>query len=213
MKSLILIVMSVMSFQNIQSQTSNIEHELHNAILDLDSCANDNNKLLQLAAKFEEFTHVNDDNWLLFYYSSYCYVLAAFVQKSTDQIDPLAAKSELLLNKADSLSQDNSEISCIRSLIASARILVDPQSRGMKFGMLASQMLDRAKIQNADNPRAYFLEAQSLMYMPEEYGGGCKNAEPIIQIAKTKFENYVSESKTHPNWGYDGLIGLSKACE
>ncbi|MFT5168960.1 MAG: hypothetical protein ACI8P3_004206 [Saprospiraceae bacterium] len=212
MKYLILITMSLLSFQSIKAQTDSIEIDLYNTILIMDGYLTDADKTLQLANKFEQIGEIKKDSWLLYYYASYCYVMAAFLQTDTKKIDPLAEKAEILLNRAELFNKKDSEITCLRSLIASARIMVNPNSRGMKFGMIASQMLNKAKLENPNNPRVYYLEAQSLMFMPEEYGGGCKNAKPLLKIAIEKYDKFKMESKIHPNWGNESVIKLLGEC-
>ena len=78
--------------------------------------------------------------------------------------------------------------------------------------MIASQMLNKAKLQNPNNPRVYYLEAQSLMFTPEEYGGGCKNAKPLLEIAIEKYDKFKMESNINPNWGHGSVIELLGEC-
>ena len=36
--------------------------------------------------------------------------------------------------------------------------MVDPNMRGMKYGIIVGQMLNKAKLENPDNPRVYFCD-------------------------------------------------------
>lgn len=213
MRTLFFISLSILSFFNANAQTKTYKQALGNAISKISESSSDYEQTLALAKDFEALSKAKDADWLAYYYSSYCYTMTAFLAQDFKQVDALADKAKVLIDKANELEKNNSEISCIYSLIASARIMVNPASRGQQYGMLASQALQKAKFQNPNNPRVYFLEAQSRMYMPEAYGGGCKNALPILLVAKEKFENYETPNALTPNWGYSGLLGLLKSCE
>ena len=211
MKNIFFVLMLMLNFYA-GAQISNYENIMFEKVSDIESSLKNSEAIFALGNSFEEIANLEKEQWLPYYYASYCYVMAAFMQKDTSKIDLLAGKAEELLNKADLLNKNNSEITCIRSLIASARIMVNPYLRGMKYGIIAGQMFNKAKLENPDNPRVYFLEAQSLKFMPEEYGGGCKNAKPILETAIEKYSNFKIESNVHPNWGYEGVVELLDEC-
>jgi hypothetical protein len=71
-----------------------------------------------------------------------------------DKLDPIADKAEILLNKAEAMSKDNSEIYIVKKMIASLRMLADPMSRYMTYGPQAAEALELAKKFNSENPRA-----------------------------------------------------------
>lgn len=212
MKLFIIIAINILSFCTLQAQTKTHEVTLENTILMIQEVSTDYNKTLALAKDFEQLSIENETDWLSNYYSAYCYAIAAFLQADPSKIDALADKADILIDKANALHSNDSEISCVKSLIASARIMVNPNARGQQYGMLASQALQKAKFQNPENPRVYFLEAQSLMYMPEAYGGGCKNAQHIMLVAKKKFASYKTDNPLLPHWGYQELLDLMKTC-
>lgn len=187
-----------------------------NHLSKLDESMAQGQSLLPLASTFVQLGSTAKDNWLPYYYAAYCYVMEAFTC-DLSMTDSLLDQSAFYINKADSLSNssnkiDQSEICCIRSLIASARITVDPAKRGMEYGMESSDMMNAAKILNPENPRVYFLEAQSLMYTPEAYGGGCKNARPNLEKSLKKYESFKPASILHPNWGKEEVATLLEQC-
>ncbi|MEX1001934.1 MAG: hypothetical protein WDZ35_07455 [Crocinitomicaceae bacterium] len=183
----------------------------------LDSCMSAEISPLSLAANFEMIGQTEKGNWLPYYYAAYCYVMDAFTQSDSAQIEQLLDQSTSSLAKADSLCGtshpiDQSEINCMKSLIASARITVDPANRGMQYGMEASKMMSTAKTLCPDNPRVYLLEAQSLLYTPEAYGGGCENARAILKTALEKYTLFTPSSELHPNWGQEEVERLLEEC-
>lgn len=214
MKNIFFILMSLSITLFVEAQNKNFETNMYKNIVTIDSCFKSSEATLSLADNFEQIAISNKEQWLPFYYASYCYTMSAFMQKDPLKIDHMLDKAETFLNQADSLKKENSEITCIRSLIASARIIVNPMQRGMQYGQLVSQMIEKAKKEDSNNPRVYYLQAQSLMYTPEQYGGGCKNAKPLLQVAIDKFNTFTPESsRIHPNWGKENAIQLLKECK
>lgn len=149
---------------------------------------------------------------LAYYYTAYYGVLQMFMESDVSLIDEKLDFSENYLQKAEDLSGDNSEISCLKSMISSARITVNPAKRGMKYGRLSSQYQQMAVSQNPNNPRVYYLMAMGVMYMPVAYGGGCDAAKPLIDKSISLFKVFVPETNIHPNWGLEEVKQLQSQC-
>ena len=186
--------------------------ELYALVHSLTTKMKSTSEAVELAGVFEQTETADSLQWLTQYYASYCYVMGAFMEENPKHIDALALKSKLALDIAEPLAEDISEIYCLRSLIASARIMVDPESRGMKYGIESSTMLNKAKAANPNNPRVYLIEGQSLLYTPDEYGGGCKNALPLFDEALARYQAFNLKSEVHPNWGKDEVLQLIEQC-
>lgn len=157
--------------------------------------------LQQKANTFERIADAEKSQWLPYYYAAYAQVMQAFMLKDKSQIDPLADRAEGNLDKAEALSPKNSEIACIRSLVATARLTVDPMTRGMKYGPEAASQLEQAKGLNPENPRIYMLQGQSLLFTPEQWGGSKSKAKTTLEQALEKFAAFKPESSIAPHWG------------
>jgi len=164
--------------------------------------------LLDLSAAFERIANAEKTQWLPYYYAALCQVNLGnmyFAQGQTDKIDPLMDKAEPLLNKAEELEKSNSEIFCLKKMYNSGRMMVDPVSRYMSYGIAASEALTKAKSLNPENPRVYLLEGQDKYYTPEQYGGSKSEAKKLFEEAKKKFENFKSADSISPTWGMGQL--------
>lgn len=157
--------------------------------------------LQQKSNTFERIADAEKVQWLPYYYAAYMQVMQAFALKDKSQVDALADKAEANLDKADALSPKNSEIACVRSLVATARLTVDPMTRGMKYGMEAAAQLEAAKTLNPENPRVYLLQGQSLLFTPEQFGGSKSKAKTTFDLALEKFAAFKPESNIAPHWG------------
>ena len=164
----------------------------------------------EFAVEFEQMAQKEQKQWLPYYYAAYCTVSYALELENQVEIGKLALKAQVLLNKADSLSPQNSEISCIKSLIATAFLISDPMAGGYKYGNLISSTLNDAELEDPNNPRVYYLQAQSLMYMPPQYGGGYEKAKVKLEEAMQKYKSFVPAKEYYPSWGKQQTEALLK---
>lgn len=184
------------------AQSERYQQAMQQQTTDLDSSAAFNaNTLQQKANTFERIAAAEQTQWLPYYYAGYCQLMQAFVQNDKTQIDALADKAAANLDKAESLSPKNSEISCLRSLLASARIVVDPATRGAQYGPEAGMQLEQARQYNPENPRVYLLMGQGLLFTPPAFGGDPVKAKEVLKTALDKYSTFKPESNIAPRWG------------
>ena len=213
MKKIILI--SVLSFFSLITfaQSEKYTNAMKKNIALLDSAFAKPDNFLSMANTFERIGTTEKTEWLPFYYAAYCRVNYAFMQKDPSGNDPIAEKATALINTADSLQPNNSEISCVKSMIASVQMLVNPQQRFMQYGAASQKEMQKAMQQDPTNPRPYMLKGQSLKYTPEQFGGGCKNAMPQLEIAMEKFTSFKAVSEIYPSWGKNYTGDIIKQCK
>jgi len=167
--------------------------------------------MLASSAFFERIANAEKDKWLPFYYASYYNVIAGWMDEKSDK-DKVAEKSLELLIKAETLESNNAELFCLRQMIATMQMTVDPMTRWMTYGQQASKALDDAKKADPNNPRIYFLEGQNTMNTPEQFGGGKKKAKPILEKAVDLYAKFQPVSEFHPNWGKEDAESSLKSC-
>lgn len=158
-------------------------------------------ELETVANNFERIASVTKDQWLPYYYASLARVRTAFMQQDKSKIDPIVDHAETLEKKAETLNPDKAEILCLQSMIASARIAVDPQTRGMQYGPEAAAFLQQAQSISPDNPRVMLLLGQNAFYTPAQWGGGKDKAKPLLQTALKQFSTFRPSTALSPNWG------------
>ena len=169
--------------------------------------------LLNAANSFERIAGAEKNQWLPYYYAALCRVNYGFMEQDKTKTDGIADKATALIMQADSLSPNNSEISCIKSMIASCHMMVNPMQRWQQYGAESSSNMEAAMKQDPTNPRPYFLKGQGLKYTPEQFGGGCATAKPQLQIALDKYNTFKPAGELYPNWGktfVERLIGECK---
>jgi hypothetical protein len=179
----------------------------------IDSSFKNPQNLLNLANKFERIAVAEKTQWLAYYYAAYCQVNYTYMEQDKSKVDAVADKATELIDKADALQANNSEISCIKSMIASAHMMVNPMQRFQEYGPEAASFLEAAIKQDPANPRPEFLQGQGLKYTPEQFGGGCATAKPVLQSALAKYNTFKPASEIHPDWGKQRVELLLSECK
>ena len=98
-------------------------------------------------------------------------------------------------------------------MIASVQMLVNPQQRYMQYGAASQKEMQKAMQQDPTNPRPYMLKGQSLKYTPEQFGGGCVTAKPVLQSSLNKYATFKPASEIHPTWGKQRVELLIGECK
>jgi hypothetical protein len=195
------------------SQTDKYVAAMQKNLAAMDTAFKNPANLLNLANNFERIATAEKTQWLAYYYAAFCQVNYGFMQQDKDKIDAIADKATDFINKADSLMPNNSEVSCIKSMIASCHMMVNPMQRWQEYGAESNGNMAKAMQQDPANPRPYYLKGQGLKYTPEQFGGGCKTAKPELQTALDKFGSFKPASELHPNWGKTQVEMLLKDCK
>jgi hypothetical protein len=162
---------------------------------------------------FERIANANPSEWLPYYYQSYAHVMIGMVQEDNAMKDEYYDKAELLVNKADSMKPDNSEIYVLKSMVNSMKLSVDPASRGQKLGMQSAMLNNKAIQLDKENPRAYMLKGTGLMYTPPQFGGGKDKALPVLEEAVAKFKTFKPSSSIMPHWGEAHASKMLEKCK
>jgi len=214
MKKILFVVTCLLSAQLILAQNNEkFTAAMKSTIAAMDTSFKNSSDLLTVANKFERIATAEKNQWLPYYYAALSQVNYGFMQKDPAGLDGIADRAESLINKADSLSPKNSEISVIRAMIATQRMIVNPMQRYMEYGPVIDKQLETAKVQDATNPRPDYLKAENLKNTPEQFGGGCAAAASYLKSAREKFTTFKPASDIHPNWGMQRVEMLMNECK
>ena len=213
MKKLFVLVTLAFLASGAFAQSEKYMASMKSNIAAIDTSFKNPQNLLSLANKFERIATAEKTQWLPYYYAALCQVNYTYMEQDKSKIDGIADKATELINHADSLQPKNSEISCIKSMIASAHMMVNPMQRYMEYGPESQSYIDDAMKQDPTNPRPEYLKGQALKYTPEQFGGGCGTAKPVMQSSLAKYEKFKPASEIHPNWGKQRIETLIGECK
>ena len=201
MKKIILLTGFVFTSILVQSQSEKYSTAMKANIVMLDS-ALVKGELNGISNSFKRIADAEKTEWLPYYYAAYSTVMQAFMQQDKSKTDAIADEAERLINQAEALAKTpNSEIYVIKSMIASAHMMVDPQARWQTYGPAAAENIMKAKSLDPLNPRPVYLEGQAKFYTPEALGGGKLQAKALFEKALQMFDNFQPASPLHPSWG------------
>lgn len=201
MKKIILFAMLFAPSIFVQAQSEKYTKAMNTNIVLLDSMIAKNNTA-DLANNFARIADVEKNQWLPYYYAGYCAATQAVMETDIDKKDGLADKAAGYISKAETiLGKENSETDVVKSMIGTARMMVDPQSRYMTYVGDINDNIEKSKKLDPTNPRPYLLEAQNKFYTPEAFGGGKEVAKPVFETANKMYENFKPETPLSPTWG------------
>jgi hypothetical protein len=211
MKKTILAALIAVTALGATAQNARYISAMEKNVAELDT-TRDGAKLQNLANNFERIAGAEKSEWLPSYYAAYCYVNMTYSTKG-DMIDTYCDKAEGFIKKADSISPNNSEIYTLKAQIASARISVNPMTRGQKYGTESAELRDKAKELDKTNPRPYYLEGTAYFYTPPMFGGGKDKAKPVFEKALQMYETFKPASSIAPNWGKRATVYFIGQCD
>ncbi len=203
MKKVALFITLLLTTAAINAQSEKYVKAMENLVPSVDTTRTSEG-LTELANSFERIANAEKTQWLPFYYAALCHINKAnmlFRSQELDKIDQVVDLAEPLVQKAEELEKDNSEIFCLVKMFNTAKMMADPMNRFMTFGMEATEALEKAKALNPENPRVYLLEGMDKYYTPEQFGGSKAEGKKLFEEASKKFESFKPLSSIHPSWG------------
>jgi hypothetical protein len=165
-----------------------------------------------LANTCERIIALRENEWLPFYYCAYAYVNIGYMTKDEEKKDAIFDKAQASADAAFRINPGESEIQLLQALICYGRMEIDPMIRATIYFPKANAALEQAKALNPKNPRIYYLEGKSAMYMPAFMGGGVEAALPVLEKALHYFREFEAPFDIYPHWGYETTMELYKAC-
>lgn len=168
--------------------------------------------MIATSAFFERVADAEKDKWLPYYYAALTNHLSGWMNPKADK-DAVAGKSKDLLTKAEVLEKNNSELFCLKQMIAVQQLTVDPMSRWQSYGAIASEAIANSKKADPNNPRPYLIEGQYLVNVPEAFGGGKAVAKKLLEKSVALFETFKPAAPFYPNWGKEDAVKALAACQ
>jgi hypothetical protein len=161
----------------------------------------------ELSALANDFTRIalkENKEWLPQYYAAYANLQkgrSLMQEGKTSDLDAISDEAQKHINAAEAISPNNLELTILKKMAHSLKMMVDPQSRFMSEGSLAAGFLADAEKMDPENPRITLLKAEDTYYTPEQYGGSQSKGIELFKKAQVQFTVYKSPSAFSPTWG------------
>jgi tetratricopeptide (TPR) repeat protein len=162
---------------------------------------------------FLRIAEAKPEEWLPLYYAAYLQTAAVF-RFEVDK-DQYLDQAMTLVEKAEKISVDNSEITAMKGYVVMGKISLDPASRGQSLSPQAMQLFGKAISLDRENPRALMLMSQMEQGMAQFFGSGPEKACGLARNAialYSKEEAKVSDDYLLPTWGKAQAEQVAKAC-
>ncbi len=222
MKTILILLITVLTANSpVWAQQSDPYKQAMSAAIETMKSHDDKTPLTDMLAsanQFERIAGAEPKEWLPRYYAGLNYVYLGFMGKTEAEKDKFLDQAEVNLKAAEAIvvatnRSDNDELVILKAYIAQARMVVDPMNRWQQYGPLFQAGVEKAKSLNPSNPRPYALEGSSLMYTPEQFGGGPGTACPLLKQAIEKFATFKPASDLSPMWGQKQIEPLLAKCK
>lgn len=211
MKTLFCITLTVILNFSAFSQADYVE-AMANALKEFGN-AKTSEEMKETAAKFERIATAEPEKWLPLYYSSFIQCIMSFHTKETETKQQLLNHAQKKMDEAMEINSEESELHTLQGMLYQSMITIDPQNNGAVYGGKANGSFEIAKKLNPENPRPEYLQAVSLFYTPEQYGGGKEAALPLLEEALAKFEVFEPVDSLYPDWGKEDCKRQIEACK
>jgi hypothetical protein len=161
-----------------------------------------------LIQDLEKIDAVNSKDWIPSYYLS---LIHTRISINNSKNAEMHADKALYWAQKSIANSANDETYCIYAMAYIAKMAISPMMRYVKYRNLIDENLNKAKKINPNNPRPYILEAKLQLNLPRLFGGGCKQAKPLI-IKAQQLLNNQSPQMVLPTWGKLSLNELKEGC-
>jgi len=214
MKKTILIIAFIATACTVINAQSSYQQQMQTTVTKLDN-ANTVKDYQQLADEFLRIADIEKTQWLPYYYAAFCNAKIGWLKqdRDPDNIESFADNAEEQIKKANALldtskqKKELSEVYCVQMMLNQARVFINPQTYGPRYGAVAFNYTQLAKNENPDNPRMLYLLGWQKFETPKMWGGDKTKAKELLLTAKQKLESN-SSSGIEPHWGKKEVEGI-----
>lgn len=170
--------------------------------------------LQNVANQFQRIAKAAKDEWLPLYYHAQCNVLMGFrTSLEADDRDKYLDLAQNSIDEAIEIAPQESEIYALQSMLHTARLVIDPMSRGQKMMAASGQAIGQSLALNPENPRAQYLKLSNEVGQAQFFGKDpSAYCDRILALYKEWDELNVSET-FYPKWGKAEVKGLMQNCK
>lgn len=170
-------------------------------------------QLTASANQFQRIANAEKQEWLPLYYHALSYIRMSFMtQNNPSQCDAYLDLAQKSIDEMLLLNPTESEIYALQSMLYTARLVVDPMSRGQQMMMKSAQAIEEALELNPDNPRAFYLLLSNEVGQAQFFGKDVKEFCPRIMGLYNNWDRLNDVPKMYPSWGKGEVEGLAKRC-
>jgi len=163
---------------------------------------------------FEQIATVETNNWLPRYYVAFSYVLASYSedQENGEQKDAYLDEAEKSIETLKIMAPKESEVYALEAFYYTARLVVKPMERGMKYSGLSNASIEKSLALNPNNLRAKQMQIANEYGFKQFLGKDTKEECEKAQVLLSEWDKFPPKSPVHPSWGKEYLLQLVNDC-
>jgi hypothetical protein len=167
-----------------------------------------------LGNRFGLIANAEKAEWLPLYYHAHCYIIMSFMdQTDAARKDSYLDIAEKSVTKMIEIAPKESEVYALQSLLYTARLIIDPISRGQQYSALSVQSSGMALSLDAANPRAKLIKLRNDLGTAQFFGKDPKEFCPQAMALLADWDNYKMKSPLHPRWGKNQVEEIVAGCK
>ena len=210
MKTLTLLTLIAIFATGAHAQDSKYDNAM-SAALGKMSSANTPQETKDLSNQFDRLSMMNPDSLWPIYYSALVLINSNWQLQEAQAKDDILDAALKLIDSAEKLSPNNSEVETLRGYALMAKMVVDPQSRGQGYSPRIMNSFGKALKLDPSNPRTYAMMARMEMGSAQFFGtsldGACDKAYHAVSLFESEKPQGFS-----PRWGRQTAEEVLKAC-
>ena len=166
------------------------------------------------ANTFQRIAHAEPNAWLPLYYHAHCYILMGFrPSEGAEKQDAYLDEAQKSIDRMLEINELESEIYTLQSLLHTARLVIDPMSRGQKMMVASGQAIRKALALNPENPRAQYMLLSNEVGTARFFGKDASDYCDRINQLYANWDALNQVEELHPAWGKGQVAGLKKNCQ
>ncbi len=163
--------------------------------------------------KFVMIANAEPAEWLPLYHHAHCYIMMSFFERTNpEKRDGYLDEAAISIDKMVELAPDQSEVFVMQGLLYSARLMIDPMTRGQQYSAMSAQSIGRALGIEPVNPRARYMQIANEMGTAQFFGNdisaSCEKAQKLFD----EWADYTVKSSFHPQWGREQVAEVLRQC-
>lgn len=169
----------------------------------------------KLSNQFSMIAQVENKEWMPLYYAANCKIIMSFNEKE-DKIKKEAYldEAEKMFAKMFEITTVEHEIFALEALFNTARLVVDPITRGQEFTIKSNKSASQALTLNANSPRAKYVMLSNKIGFAQFFGKEttqeCLEANELL----SNWDEYnKSKNPLAPVWGKELVEAIVLSCK
>ena len=195
------------------ANASNYQKAMTSALADFQKCETIED-FTNVANQFQRIANAEKQEWLPLYYHAQSYILISFMSKeSADQKDAILDLAQNSIDAMLAINAEESEIYALQSFLHTARLVVDPMSRGQSMMAASGKAIGKSLELNPSNPRAHYLLLSNEIGMAQFFGKEVSDYCPRINTLYKNWDSMNNGTEFYPTWGKKQLAEYLGNCE